>query len=487
MSNARNLMVWFCLFWSLAPTGALGCYAVIVGRAASADGSVLVGHNEQNSGRRILNFRRIPEQDHPPGSMVKLLRGGVLPQVSQTAAFFWSENPGLEFSDAYCNEHGVAVVSDSCPTREDGYETLARRNEIRHGGIGYMLRRLVIERAKTAREGVELAGELIERFGYVHTGRTYVIADPNEAWLLAVVRGRRWVAMRVPDDKVVILPNIPILGEIDLSDKDNYLASADLLDYAVQRGWYDPADGEPFNFRRVYRPDRNDRPDRRRWRGHQLVTGIETAWPPKSPPPVGVTPKEPMTVAAVAAILRDTAGPSRALSSPVTQEGSVFQLRRDMPIEIGCVWWRITAEPSCGVLLPCYLGVTETPGSFYRPVDVKTQLSLKHHFEPPEGTFDPDPKSAWWTFKQLQDAVREDFDERIDPIRSQWADFESRLFGQQPNVEKKALGLWRTDRRAAQVYLTKYCHDAAAEAIGEVDRILRNMEHLTPPTRDVKL
>ena len=61
-----------------------------------------------------------------------------------------------------------------------------------------------------------IVAELVERFGYVHSGRTYVIADPREAWLFAVVRGRRWVARRVPDDRVVVLPNVHIIEEIDL-------------------------------------------------------------------------------------------------------------------------------------------------------------------------------------------------------------------------------------------------------------------------------
>jgi len=85
------------------PSHVFGCYAVIVGRNASADGSVLVGHNEQNRGQRILNFRRIPRQQYPPGAIVHLRRGGTLPQVSQTWAFLWTENVGLENSDAYMN------------------------------------------------------------------------------------------------------------------------------------------------------------------------------------------------------------------------------------------------------------------------------------------------------------------------------------------------------------------------------------------------
>ena len=86
------------------PVRLWGCYAVIVGRKASADGSVLVGHNEQNGGRRIVNFRRIPRRRFSADATVPLRRGARLEQVGQTWAFLWSENPGLEFSDAYMNE-----------------------------------------------------------------------------------------------------------------------------------------------------------------------------------------------------------------------------------------------------------------------------------------------------------------------------------------------------------------------------------------------
>ena len=235
MKNALSALAVLILLAFAARAWA--CYAVIVGRDASADGSVLVAHLEQNGGKRILNFRRIPRRQHAPGEQVALRRGGRLPQVDQTWAFLWSQNPGIEYSDGYLNEWGVAVVSDGCRTREDDYDTLVERGEIRDGGIGYMLRRLVAERARTAREGVQLAGQLVERFGYADSGRTYVIADPREGWLFSAVRGRRWVAQRAPDDMMVALPNVHIIAQIDLKDSDNFLASPDLISYAVRRGW----------------------------------------------------------------------------------------------------------------------------------------------------------------------------------------------------------------------------------------------------------
>jgi len=154
------LFIFACILISLIPaSSALACFAVVVGKKASKDGSVLFGHNEQDGGKRMLNFRFIPGIKHNPGDIVKLKEGGTLPQVEETYSFIWTDNPGLSFSDTYINEWGVAVGSDGCGTKEDSYEELVARGEIVDGGIGYMLSRLIIQRAKTSAEAIRLAGE----------------------------------------------------------------------------------------------------------------------------------------------------------------------------------------------------------------------------------------------------------------------------------------------------------------------------------------
>lgn len=466
------ILVWF---GCIAPVW--GCYTVVVGEKASADGSILVGHNEQNGGRRILNFRRIPRQRFEEGATQQLRRGGQFPQPKETYSFLWSENPGLEYSDTYFNEWGVAVMSDGCPTREDGYDELVARGEIRDGGIGYMLRRCVAQRARTAREGVRLAGTLVERFGYVDSGRTYVIADPEEVWLLAVVRGRRWIAHRAPDDAVVLLPNVHIIGEVDLQKSASVLASPDIVSYAIRRGWFGPSGREPFNFRAVYRAQRGDPPDPRQFRGQEIVTGQRTAWPPERPLPFAVKPARKMTVADVIEVLRDHRGTPN-ICTPTTQEAAVFQLRSDVPRDVGCVYWRTTAEPCISALTPWYAGITETPKSYYRQTAMETQLCLPHHFSPPAGTFALDPELAWWKFKALQEAVHEDYENRIEDVRRVWKGFEDRIFDEQRTVVKRALEALETDRDAARAYLTRYCAGLAAQVCREADQLAEKWRRL---------
>jgi len=445
----------------------LACNALVVGNKASADGSVLFGHVEQNGGRYILNFRKIPRRQYEKGSLVTLRNGGTLPQVEETYAFLWSQNPSLVFSDTYINEWGVAISSNACPSREDSLRKLVERGDIVDGGIDYMLRRLIVERVKTAKDGVMLAGELIEKFGYPALGRTLTIADPNEAWLLSMVRGKHWVAQRVPDDAVVILPNVYIIGEIDLEDTDNFLASPDIIDYAVQRGWYDPECGEPFSFRSAYGPPGSaGRIDPRQQRAQNLVLGKDAEPSDGEPLPFSIEPDHKLSVQDIIRILRDHGdekGRGRLCNSS-SQEAAVFQLRNWLPKEIGCIYWKTSAEPCTSVLLPWYIGITETPASYFKSVSVDSQISLDYQFKPPADTFTPDESFDWWTFKNLQDKANSNYVENIKTIRNTWDPFENRIFSAQEETERKALELFEEDPNEAKFFITDYSASLAREA-----------------------
>lgn len=468
----RAVLVGMLIF--IAASAGPACDGVVVGRLASADGSVLLGHNEENALDRVLEFRKIPRLRPAADAKVDLHRGGQLDAVPETWAFLWSENPGLEFSDGYLNEWGVAIASIQCMTREDGYEALVARGEIRDGGIGYMLRRLVAQRARSAREGMELMGQLVERFGYAHSGRTYAVADPQEAWVVEVVRGRRWVAQRVPDDAVVILPARHVIGEIDLADRANFRASPDLVSYAVQRGWYDPAGGRPFNFRLAYQTPERTTPDARQFRGQELVSGKPGQWPPQQPLEFAVRPHQRFSVADVAAVLRDPGGVA-AMFNKTTQEAAVFQLRPGMPREIGCVYWRTTGRPDISVLTPWHVAVTETPEIYGRRGEPAELVSLERHFQPSAEVFQPDNSRAWWKFKRLAQVVDQSYAARIATVQKTWSGMEQRLMHEQAQIEAESLKLWPTDPDAARALLTRFCSERALQGCAEADRLAKTL------------
>lgn len=441
----------------------MSCYAIVAGKGASVDGSVLVGHNEQNGGSRFLNFRKVPRVRHKDGEVVKLTSGGHVPQVKGTFAFLWSENPGCPFSDGYLNEWGVAVVSNYCPAR----------GQLVRGGIGYMLRRLLAERAKTARQAVNIAAALIEKLG--HTGtQTLVIADPKEAWLLATLGGKRWLARRVGDDQVVLLPNVHITQEVDLKDASNVLGSSGLVRYASANGWYEPAKGKAFDFCEAFAPPRRRRLDLRQWRGQCVVTGEKIKLGPDRQLPFSVTPRRKLAVRDVIDLLRQHG--RGAICTRSTQEASVFQLRGHLPAGVGCIYWRTSAEPCTSVLTPWYAGITATPRQYCKQVELTRHLTLEHHFSQAGSMFKPDPKHAWWTFKALQNLVRRDRTRRGTIVRAVWDEFEAKLFRDQPAIEKKAINLYAKDKAAAREYLTDYSRNTALRALGEAQKLIDRLK-----------
>ncbi len=477
----------------------LACFAVIVGKNASCDGSVLFGHLEQNGGLRNMSYLYVPAMAHEPGSVVELRRGGTWPQAKQTYAYLWGNNTGTEFGDGYFNEWGVAIASDACHTREDSYDELVARGDITDGGIGYKLRRIVAQRAKSAREGVIIAGELLDHFGYASSGRTYIIADAQEAWILAVALGKNWIAQRVPDDEIVLLPNVHIIGaEADLNDKENVISSDGLVEYAISRGWYDPVSGKPFSFREAFGAPAQESSfmfeqgaDPRQWFSQSLVHGELIQLPADEQLPFSIKPDRKFTVMDVVNMMRshghlenqdpdiDMAyrlgaqdnntphkqGGTGNICSGRSQELVVYQLRSWLPTEVGSLVWRTSAAPCGSVLVPWYSGITETPKPYYKQWELEKSLKIDFHFNPPKGTFDFDANNAFDVFTALENLIDLDYNRNIVTARELWDPFEKEQFELQPAIEKAALELIEDNRELAKKFLTGYSGYRAMKAL----------------------
>jgi dipeptidase len=502
-----------------------GCFAIIVGKNASADGSVLVAHTEMNDYPRFLNFYKVPRMNFVPGSPLKLDQGGSWTNIAETWSFIRTQNFGCRGSDLFMNEWGVICFSDATPTREDDVETCKKRGDITNGGVCLSLRFEVARRAKTAREGVKIVGYLVEHYGNISPGSTIVVADPNEAWLVAVVTGKHWIAQRVPDDKVVVLPNVNIINEVNLKDTLNFLASADIIEYAVKRGWHDAS--KAFNFKNAY-----DLPsdgwfetkykcDARQWRGQCLVTGKNISLPAKENLPFAVTPSKKLSVQDLRNFLSDhleftafdkvnnftpanlmdinapsdsmscvkTKSANNASGSPhdimtsrdgmictqYSQELAVFQLRNWLPADIGCIYWRVTAASCSGVLTPWYFGITQTPEP-YRIYTFDQCLDFTFHYNPPPETYVYDDSKAFWIFNELENMVDQKFKDYIKIARNSWQPFEADEFKKQQEIEKTALELYKKDKKAGQDYLTKYSNGLALQAMEKARLLIKDLK-----------
>ena len=129
---------------------------------------------------------------------------------------------------------GVVIVSNACSNIFD------KNQKLKDGGVGYGIRRLMAERAHSAREAVKIATDLLTKYGYFSEGRTYTIADTHEAWQLAIHMGNVWVARRVQDNEVIYIPNNFMMDKVDATDTENVIVSPGLIERSIKNGRYKP-------------------------------------------------------------------------------------------------------------------------------------------------------------------------------------------------------------------------------------------------------
>ncbi len=164
--NSSFFILGVILLNFISVTDIYACYAVIAGKKATKDGSVLIAHAEQNGPPAYLNFMVVPRFKFEPGSFVKFAKGGLYPQPAESYSYLWSEIYGLGGSDGIMNEWGVICVSDATRTIDHTVKEMTRLGEIKEGGVTLEIRLEIARRAKTARQAIHIAADLLNKFGY---------------------------------------------------------------------------------------------------------------------------------------------------------------------------------------------------------------------------------------------------------------------------------------------------------------------------------
>ena len=239
-----------------AQTARDACTSIMVGREASADGSVMTSHTCDSWYRTWMSIE--PAQDFPRDTVTAIREGlmhtesqkdmtgtkerGTIPQAKHTYRFLNTAYPCL-------NEKQLAM----------GETTITGRDTLRNKEGLFMieeLQRIALQRCTTARQAIRLMGDLIREYGYGDSGECLTIADPKEVWIFEVFgegpkkKGGVWAAQRIPDDEVAVSANISRIGRIDITDTDHFMASDNVFSVARKLKLWDGK--EEFSFWKAY-------------------------------------------------------------------------------------------------------------------------------------------------------------------------------------------------------------------------------------------
>lgn len=221
------------------------CTTILVGKKASHDGSTIIARNDDGGfeAKRILA--------HPASEKARTYKT-VISHLSvelPEKALAYTDCPNVTKTNGVwpacgINEANVAMTATETITSNPRvigadpyvcYQPKKGRSKEVPGGIGEEdLLTLVLPYIRSAREGVLRTGRLLEQYGtYEPNGMAF--ADADEIWWLETIGGQHWIARKVPDDRVVIMPNQFGLDQFDFADaygqQKEHLCSSDLKEF----------------------------------------------------------------------------------------------------------------------------------------------------------------------------------------------------------------------------------------------------------------
>ncbi len=431
------------------------CTTVIVGKAASKTGRVIVGHNEDAGGRVMHQQFFCPAAKHAENECLEAEPGRArVPQAPETLGTYWSnmlQIDGSSFDQGLANDAGLVFCSNGGGSSFDGDDPDEASLGLKEGGVGFLLRRVMAERARTAREAIEIAAKLIDEYGYFGAARNYTAADHNEAWCLNVVKGHHYVAKRIPDDKVMLISNMLAIRSVDLNDKENVIASPDLIEHAIRKGRYVPkkeSDYSDFDFAAAYQSDENRHAPTKSVRmrlGWWAVTGVH--YDDELHYPEVLSPKEPMGVDDVKAVLRLTCYESyakrgdgredafhasaRDISRSQTRESWVADLAED-PVFL--TLWRLSSYQDVSPYIPWFPASGVIPEGYQW---MTLDEARKNHFHLDPKYLDYDLAKSYFVYATIGELTN--FNRGLIPgiVRAQTA-FEAMIQGEYEKMMEDA-------------------------------------------------
>jgi len=262
---------------------------------------------------------------------------------------------------------------------------------------------------------MELIGNLVETYGLNERSLVFCVADASEIWYMEVIT-RHWVAKRVPDDDVLWVSNCFVI------DDDWDLASEGVVEFAKEKGFYDPAEGE-FSFRQAFAEQEKLTDSFNISRMYQ----VEKVLPQKKSL---LDVWELWKLASLAPLMNDE-----------NQATFIFRLRDDLPVGLGCMTWFGYCGAGINAMAPVYMAAQDVPDSYA------------------DSATDYDKNDAWWQCRLLKKNFNPftwDFSDDYLKHKMALMNFQKKVFQKTERVEEKAKSLYEKgyDEKAAALLNT---------------------------------
>ena len=468
----------------MAGTYVMACTNYIVGKKASVDGAVMCTYSADDYGM-FQSLCHFPAGKHAKGEMRRIVDWdtneyhGDIPEVEETYNVVGN-----------INEWQVTIGETTFGGRE---EMVDSSGILDYGSLIYV----TLQRSKSAREAIKVMTTLAETYGYNSGGESFTICDPDEAWIMEMMGcgpGSKkvvWVAVRIPDDAISAHANQSRIRTFNVKDKENCMASKNVVKYAREQGWFTGKDSD-FSFCDVYAAaDFGGRRfcEARVWTFFNKYCDYMDKYvdyaagkvKDAEPMPLWIVPNRKLSVKDLEMAMRDHyEGTPFALDSdigggiwempyrptplqfecdgkkyfnerPVSTQQSGFvyvsQMRSWLPREIGGVLWFGNDDANMVAYTPVYCSATRIPKCYNTPGADAVTFSMEN---------------AFWVCNWVSNMVYPRYSQMFPSLELVRDSLDNSYLSQQALVEEKAKQL---DGAAAAKYLNDYSCQKCDEMI----------------------
>lgn len=491
---------------------ALACTNFIVGKKASADGSVMCTYSADDYGM-FLGLCHYPAGKHAKGEMLQIYDWdtkeyhGQIPQAAETYNVIGN-----------INEYQVTIGETTFGGREEMVDTTGILD---YGSLIY----IALQRSKTAREAISVMTRLVETYGFCSEGETFTICDPNEAWIMKMMGkgpGSKevvWVAVRIPDDAICAHANQSRIRTFDQKDKKNVMFSKDCIKFARSKGWFTGKDKD-FSFCDVYAaPTFSGRRacEARVWSFFNRFGDMDKYLPyvegkvkDAEPMPLWIVPNKKVSLQDLEASMRDhyegtpfdlgndlgqgvwempyrptplsfkVDGKAYFNERPVSTQQTAFsyvsQMRSWLPRQIGGVLWFGNDDGNMVAYTPIYCGNTVQPECYNTPGADAVTFS---------------DKNAFWVCNWVSNMVYPRYSQMFPSLKEVRDSLDNSYIANQGEIEKQALKLYGESEQKAVDYLTNYSNTQAQQMLARwkelaIYLIVKYNDMAVKPTKDGK-
>ena len=457
------------------------CTTIIIGQEQTADGSMIVARSEDWDAMEAKNYEIFEGTDNGPREFVAKDSPFrcELPEKALGYSALSPYNLHGHWGSAGFNTAGVGMSATESIFSND--EVLKHDPLVENGVAENSVFNITLPYVHTAREGVERLGMLIEKYG-IAEGFGIGFVDSKEIWYLETACGHRWLACRMPKDQYFVTGNQSRFRTYDPNDKENYLASADLIEFAEKHGLYNPAQGA-FDFHEAYARDiKLDTTY-----NYPRVWGLQQFFSPeikndvtKNTFPVFAKAVHKVTLTELRTAFRfhydntehdpylnsNPKEPYRPVSIFRTTQTHLLQVRPELPQAIGCVNYVAMGMADLGVFLPLYQGITSYPEAYTK------------------GNGESSDDSAYWKFRKIMVLGMTNYNKYAPVIKEAYAKFEAETDQRQREMEEEYLRIYKTQPLHAQDLLQAFSDKILNSALDLADCLQEKL--FTLMTQDIQ-